>query len=99
MGNMKLLTIVNGIEDVVEVELLCAFESKKLKNKYIIYTKNEKDLNKNTIIYAGKIVENADKQYLMNISDGQEWEHIKEIMKYLAKYADNQNNSKDDGNE
>lgn len=88
MNNMKLLTIVNGMEDIVEVELLCAFESKKFDSKYIIYTKNEKDLNKNTIIYAGKIIENADKQYLMNINDGPEWEHIKEIMKYLAKYAD-----------
>lgn len=87
MGNMKLITIVNGMEDIVEVELLCAFESKKFDSKYIIYTKNEKDENKNTIIYAGKIVENGEEQYLMNIDD-LEWEHIKEIMKYLAKYAD-----------
>ena len=87
MGNTKLITIVNGIEDIVEVELLCAFESKRFDSKYIIYTKNEKDENKNTIIYAGKIVENVEKQYLMNIDD-LEWEHIKEIMKYLAKYAD-----------
>ena len=87
MGNTKLITIVNGIEDIVEVELLCAFESKMFDSKYIIYTKNEKDENKNTIIYAGKIVENGEKQYLMNIDD-LEWEHIKEIMKYLAKYAD-----------
>ena len=43
MGNMKLITIVNGMEDIVEVELLCAFESKKFDSKYIIYTKNEKD--------------------------------------------------------
>ena len=49
MGNMKLITIVNGMEDIVEVELLCAFESKKFDSKYIIYTKNEKDENKNTI--------------------------------------------------
>lgn len=87
MGNMKLITIVSGMEDIVEVELLCAFESKKFDSKYIIYTKNEKDENKNTIIYAGKIEENGEKQYLMNIDD-LEWEHIKEIMKYLAKYAD-----------
>ena len=42
MGNTKLITIVNGIEDIVEVELLCAFESKRFDSKYIIYTKMKK---------------------------------------------------------
>jgi len=88
MNNTKLLTIVNGIEDTIEVELLCAFEIEEFKSKYIIYTKNEKDENNNTIIYAGKIEINSDKQYLMNIEDGIEWDKIKEIMKYLANYAE-----------
>ncbi len=82
----KLITLVNGIEEVSEVELLCAFEILELENKYIIYTKNEKDNSGNTIIYAGKIIEENDKQYLVNIEDGIEWDKIKEIMKRMAKY-------------
>lgn len=91
MNGVKLLTIVNGIEDIVEVELLCAFEIEEFKSKYIIYTKNEHDTNNNTIIYSGKIVQNGDKQYLMNIENGAEWERLKEIMKYLSSYAEDNN--------
>lgn len=86
MGNEKLITLVNGIEDVSEVELLCAFEMDEFKNKYMIYTKNEKDDDGHTIIYAGRIITQNDKQYLMNIDDVNEWDKVKDIMKEMAKY-------------
>lgn len=87
MGNEKFITLVNGIEDISEVELLCAFEIEKFNSKYMIYTKNEKDNDGHTIIYAGKIISQNEKQYLMNIDDLEEWDQVKEIMKEMAKYS------------
>jgi len=85
--NEKLITLVNGIEDVSEVELLCAFEVEEFESRYIIYTKNEKDDLGHTIIYAGKVVDDAGKQYLINIDEGKEWNKIKDLMREMAKYS------------
>ena len=43
MGNNKVITLVDGYREVDEVELVCAFKIPDFKDKYIIYTKNEKD--------------------------------------------------------
>lgn len=85
MGN-KIITLVDGYREI-EVELVCAFEVPELDGKYIIYTKNEKDRDKNTIIYAGKIIYKNDGQFLENISEGQEWNRLKNIMKTMSKYS------------
>lgn len=86
MGN-KLITLVDGYREVGEVELICAFSIPTLSGKYIIYSKNEKDRDGNTIIYAGKITEKDNKQFLENISEGQEWTKLKEIMKIMSKHS------------
>lgn len=87
MGNEKLITLVNGREDFSEVELLCAFELEEFNNKYIIYTRNEKDKDGHTIIYSGKLMTENDKQYLVNIDEGEEWEQVKNVMRQMAKYS------------
>ena len=86
MGN-KIITLVDGYKEVGEVELICAFEVPELFGKYIIYTKNEKDRDGNTIIYAGKIVKKDNNQFLENINEGIEWEKLKNIMKTMSKYS------------
>lgn len=87
MGNGKLITLVNGREDFSEVELLCAFELEQFNSKYIIYTRNEKDKDGHTIIYSGKLILESDKQYLVNIEEGEEWDQIKDVMRQMAKYS------------
>ena len=87
MGNEKLITLVNGREDVSEVELLCAFELENYKSRYIIYTRNEKDKDGHTIIYSGKLIDDNGKQYLVNINDGEEWNQVKDVMRQMAKYS------------
>lgn len=87
MGNEKLITLVNGREDFSEVELLCAFELEQFNSKYIIYTRNEKDKDGHTIIYSGKLVTENEKQYLVNIDEGSEWEAVKNVMRQMAKYS------------
>lgn len=86
MGN-KLITLVDGYREIGEVELICAFSIPALSGKYIIYSKNEKDKDGNTIIYAGKITEKDNKQFLENINEGQEWAKLKEIMKTMSKHS------------
>lgn len=85
MGN-KTITLLDGYREI-EVDLICAFEVPELSGKYIIYTKNEKDKDGNTIIYAGKIVKKYNSQFLENISEGKEWSKLKNIMKTMSKHS------------
>lgn len=87
MGNNKVITLVDGYREVDEVELVCAFKIPDFKEKYIIYTKNEKDKDGNTIIYSGKVITIDNKQFLENIKEGPEWNRLKNIMKSMAKYS------------
>lgn len=87
MGNNKTITLVDRYREVGEVELICAFEVPELLGKYIIYTKNEKDRDGNTIIYAGKIVKKDNNQFLENINEGSEWNKLKNIMRAMSKHS------------
>ena len=87
MGNKKTITLIDGYKEVGEVEMICAFELPELNNKYIIYTKNEYDKEGNTIIYSGKIITMNNTQFIENISEGDEWEKLKKIMKSMSKYS------------
>ncbi len=87
MGNEKIITLVDNYQEVGEVELICAFEVPELSGKYIIYTKNEKDSYDNTIIYSGKVITINGNQYLENISEGKEWDKLKNIMKAMARHS------------
>ena len=87
MGTNKIVTLIDGYKEVDNVEVICAFEVPKLFGKYIIYTKNEKDNEGNTIIYSGKISVRDDKQYIENIMEGDEWEELKLIMKSISRYS------------
>ena len=87
MRGDKLITLIDGKNNLVEVELICAFEISGFNSKYIIYTKNERDREGNAIIYSGKITVKDDKKYLTAIDDEKEWNQIKEIMREMAKYS------------
>ena len=87
MGNSKIVTLVDGYKEIGEVEVICAFEVPELNGKYIIYTKNEKDKEGNSIIYSGKIVMIDNKQFIENIAEGDEWEKLKAIMKSMSKHS------------
>lgn len=87
MGNNKIITLVDGYREVGEVELICAFKIPDFKGKYIIYTKNEKDRDGNTIIYSGKVITIDHKQFIENIQEDHEWTRLKNIMKSMAKYS------------
>ena len=87
MGSNRTITLVDGYKEVGEVELICAFEVEELNGKYIIYTKNEHDKGGNTIIYSGKIITIENNQFIENLTEGREWEKLKNIMKMIARYS------------
>ena len=87
MGNNKTITLVDGYKEQGEVEMICAFEIPSLNGKYIIYTKNEYDKAGNTIIYSGKVVTIDNKQFLENITEGEEWDKLKSVMKAMSKHS------------
>ena len=87
MGNDRTVILMDGDVSVGDVELICAFEVDDLDDKFIIYTKNERDSDGNTIIYSGKVKEINGKQYLYNIDEGFEWEKLKNIMRTMARYS------------
>ena len=87
MENDKKITLIDGYREVDEVELICAFKIPDYKGKYIIYSKNEKDKDGNTIIYSGKVITIDNKQFIENISEGEEWNKMKKVLKSIAKYS------------
>ncbi len=87
MGNNKMITLIDDFGKMNNIELVCAFYSKKLDNKYLIYSKNEKDDGGHTIIYLGKILYDNDKQIIVDVNEYEEWSHLKEIMKTMSKYS------------
>ena len=87
MGNDKRITLIDGYKEVDEVELICAFKIKNHDEKYVVYSKNEKDKDGNTIIYSGKVITIDNKQFIENISEGDEWSRLKKILKSMAKYS------------
>ena len=87
MGNDKIITLRDEYNVIDNVELICAFEIKGFDSKYIIYTKNERDILGNTIIYSGKIKEIEGKQFIENVDEGTEWEKLKSIMKSMSRYS------------
>ena len=87
MGNGKIITLVDGYKEIGEVEMICAFEVPELQEKYVIYSKNEYDKDGNTIIYSGKIVTIDNKQFIENISEGEEWNKVKNIMRSMSRHS------------
>lgn len=86
MGNDKCITLVNekNLIDTIECDILFAFEYNG--DKYIVYDKNEKDFDGNTIVYCGKIDVINNKQYIRNI-DGESYFKVKEIIKKMINYS------------
>ena len=87
MGNGKMINLIDGYKELGEVEMICAFEVPELNGKYIIYTKNEHDKEGNTIIYCGKIKTVDNKQFIESLSEGKEWNKLKNIMKSMSKHS------------
>ena len=86
MNNEKKITFVsdNDLLNIIEAELLFSFEFEG--NKYLLYTKNEKDYEGKDIVYPGKIVIINDRQYIKNVNE-EENKKIKDIIRCMSNYS------------
>lgn len=87
MGANKNVVLIDGFNKIDTVDVICAFEIPGLFGKFIIYTKDEKDRDGNTIIYAGKIFMMNGKQFIENVDEGIEWEKLKTVLKSISRYS------------
>ena len=71
-----------GIEKTVE--LISIIEDKDENNKYLVYSKDEKQKNGNLIIYVSKAVVRENSYVLANIESDEEWRNIKSILSEIV---------------
>lgn len=62
----------------LDVELISILEDNK--NKYLIYTKGEKQKSGNLILYISKLRSKEGKYYLENIYSDEEWLNVKSLL-------------------
>ena len=85
MGDKK-TRIINKIDGSQEkVEEVISFEFNDTNRKYMVYTKNEIDVNGNVTIYVTEVVEDANGIKFLGIENDEEWSKIKEVLRELAK--------------
>lgn len=88
MNKDSIITIINNrcIEKQYEVNLLFAFQIED--RKYLVLSKNEKDIDGNQIVYPVRMYEEEDKQFITNL-DNKEYEMIRLLLKDMIKYGGN----------
>ena len=81
MGDKK-TRIINKIDGSQEkVEEVISFEFNDTNRKYMVYTKNEIDVNGNVTIYVTEVVEDANGIRFLGIENDEEWSKIKEVLR------------------
>lgn len=85
----KKMSIIGEDGSVEQVEVVIAFEFKDTKKEYVVYTKNEKDLEGNTTVYVSNVDRTTENPKLLGVENEKEWDRIKEVLRELA--ADNDN--------
>ena len=74
----QFIRIIDIDKNELDVELISIFE--EYNNKYLIYTKGEKQKSGNLIIYINKLVIKEGKYYIENIIDDEEWSCVKKVL-------------------
>lgn len=80
----KKMTIIGENGSSEEVEVVLEFEFKDNKNEYVVYTKNEMDLEDNVTVYISKVDRTTGEPKLIGVEDEIEWDRIKEVLRELG---------------
>lgn len=75
---MDTIKVIDTEETELEVEVISILEDKE--QKYLIYTKGEKQKSGNIVLYITKLKAKDGVYYLDNIEDDDEWKHVKSFM-------------------
>lgn len=82
--NKKIMSIVQEDGSIDEVEVVIAFEFKDTKKEYVVYTKNEKDVNGNVTVYVSRIERNGETPQLYGVGNEEEWNRVKDVLRKLS---------------
>ncbi len=85
MEDKKMMTTILPDGSKEEVEVLLTFKFNDNNNEYVIYTKNEVDDVGNVTIYISKIDRSTGSIVLNTVSDNEEWNRIKSVLRELSK--------------
>lgn len=72
-------------EEIKNIELLANFKFNDNNNEYIIYTKNEKDINDNITVYISSVSKKEDTIELDSVEDEIAWADVKDVLRELTK--------------
>lgn len=76
--DIKKVRVIDADDTQLDVELISILEDNG--NKYLIYSKGEKQKSGNLIIYISKLKIMDDNFYLENIHDDDEWSNVKKLL-------------------
>lgn len=79
------LSITNQDGTIEEVEFVISFEMEETKREYVVYTKNERDVNGNVTVYVSYVDRSGEQPQLYGIDDEEEWARVKDVLRKLAK--------------
>lgn len=85
MEDKKILTINKADGTTEEVEEVISFEFNDTKKRYLVYTKNEIDMNGNITIYVTQVVTDGVNTRFVGVESDEEWSKIKDVLRQLAK--------------
>lgn len=80
----KMMSIIGENGSLEQVEVVIAFEFKDTKKEYVVYTKNEKDLEGNVTVYVSNVDKTTGEPKLMGVEDEKEWDRVKDVLRELA---------------
>ncbi len=75
---METIKVIDVDGTQLEVELISVFENHN--NKYLVYTKGERQKSGNLILYITRLTIKDDVYCLENITDDKEWDEVKKLM-------------------
>lgn len=82
--NSKLEIMVDGIKK--KYDILLKVETKNETGSYILYTDNEKNEVGDTIVYAGKLLENDDDEFIIKpVIDKEKLALLDDLLKQITK--------------
>lgn len=85
MEEKRILTITKTDGSKEQVEEVISFEFNDTKKRYVVYTKNEKDENRNVTIYVTRIVSDKNGNRFLGVENDDEWNRIKAALRALIK--------------
>jgi enolase len=74
----EVIRVIDGDDTALDVELISILESDN--NKYLIYSKGERQKSGNLVLYISKLVAKDEKYYLENIHSDDEWANVKTLL-------------------